>query len=203
MGGALMTHRPDGRRFVVELEAISSPEEEGVALYAPRPGLWRGAPSEGALIRPGDPIGELEVLGELLRLRAPKDAFGVVGGLPGGRWLARRPVDRRTRLMVLDPQCVNAEGAATLPSSRRAETGLVFRSPLGGRYYARPAPDAEPFVAIGDELLGGETIALIEVMKTFNRVQYAGEPARVKSIVPADGDDIEHGDVLLELEAPG
>ena len=47
-------------------------------------------------------------------------------------------------------------------------------------------------------------MALIEVMKTFNRVTYGGddvpERARVKRIVPADGDDVEAGDVLIELE---
>lgn len=81
--------------------------------------------------------------------------------------------------------------------------GLAFRTPLGGRYYARPAPDAEPFVTEGAELSGGETVALIEVMKTFNRVQYTGEPARVVRVAPTDGDDVENGDVLLELEALG
>ncbi|MBZ0116015.1 MAG: hypothetical protein K8H88_03395, partial [Sandaracinaceae bacterium] len=78
------------------------------------------------------------------------------------------------------------------------------RTPLGGRYYARPSPSAQPFVREGDVLEGGETVALIEVMKTFNRVQITGVslPARVLCIVPKDGDDIAVGDVLLELTEP-
>jgi acetyl-CoA carboxylase biotin carboxyl carrier protein len=197
-----MAHRADARHSVEELEATSELVDGRIALYAPRPGYWRGAPPEGALVRPGMPIGELEILGEVLRLRAPADAFGVVGGLPEGRWLARRPVDRATRLMLLDPEGVSGAEASELGASRRAGAeGPVFRSPLGGRYYAQPAPDADPFVAVGDELAGGETVALIEVMKTFNRVKYTGAPARVVAIAPKDGDDLENGDVILELEA--
>src|SRR5690606_33615253 len=82
-GGALMTRaRGDGRHFEPELLARAERGEDGtVALFAPRPGLWRGAPAEGSLVRPGDAIGELEVLGLLYRLRAPAEAFGVVGAL--------------------------------------------------------------------------------------------------------------------------
>jgi biotin carboxyl carrier protein len=56
-------------------------------------------------------------------------------------------------------------------------------------------------VRVGDPLAGGETVALIEVMKTFNRVAYTGPRARVKAVARKDGDDVEGGDVLLELEA--
>jgi acetyl-CoA carboxylase biotin carboxyl carrier protein len=47
-------------------------------------------------------------------------------------------------------------------------------------------------------------VALLEVMKTFNRVQYGGsglpERARVLRVVPSDGDDLAAGDAILELE---
>jgi len=50
----------------------------------------------------------------------------------------------------------------------------------------------------------GQTVCLLEVMKTFHRVTYAGadlsERARVLAIRPADGDDLAAGDILIELE---
>jgi len=192
----------DGRRFASALEVRGERDDAGrLTLFAPQPGLWRHAPPEGALIRPGAVVGELEVLGVLHVLRAPQDAFGVVGSLPGGRRLGRRPVDARTALMTLDPEGVSGtEAAKVAAQAADGATGPVFRTPLGGRFYARPSPDADPFVQPGDALKGGETVALIEVMKTFNRVQYAGEPATVKAVAPRDGDDVEAGDVLLELE---
>lgn len=192
----------DGRRFAKGLEVRGERDDAGrLTLFAPRPGLWRDAPREGALVRPGDAVGELEVLGVVHALRAPADAFGVVSGLPGGRRLGRRPVDARTALMTLDPEGVSGEEAAKVAAEAAADaSGPVFRTPLGGRFYARPSPDADPFVTPGLALKGGETIALIEVMKTFNRVQYAGEPATVKAVRAKDGDDVVAGDVLLELE---
>jgi len=197
----------DGRRFACEMIARATPREDGtIALYAPSPGLWRDAPAEGALVRGGDAIGELEVLGVLHRLRAPAGAHGLVIELPSGRRLARRPVDAGSALCVLDPSATSVrEAAESRAATSAASSGPTFRTPLGGRYYARPSPGAEPFVRAGDEVTSGATVALIEVMKTFNRVTYggAGVPARarVKAIVPADGDDLEAGDVLLELEA--
>lgn len=201
----------DGRRFEPESSVRARRREDGLLeLLAPGPGLWRGAPEPGALVSPGSALGELEVLGVLHRLRAPSDAYGVVSESAvseGGRRLARRPVEAGAVLAVLDPDgVVGARGAAIADETRAASGGgPVFKTPLGGRYYARPSPDADPFVRIGDEIEAGTTVALIEVMKTFNRVSYAGAQlparARVVAIVPADGEDVEAGDVLLELEA--
>jgi acetyl-CoA carboxylase biotin carboxyl carrier protein len=130
----------------------------------------------------------------------------VVTEVPEGRPLGRRPVDASTTLVVLDPEAATGARAAGAVAQAHGEaSGPVFRTPLGGRYYARPAPDAPLFVQAGAELRAGPTVALIEVMKTFNRVSYGGpgvpERARVKRVVPKDGDDVEPGDVLLELEA--
>ena len=195
----------DGRRFAPEAGVRSRRREDGrIELIAAGPGLWRGAPAKGALLGAGEALGELEVLGVLHRLRVPADAYGVVVEVPDGRRLARRPVDAGARLAGLDPS--GASGVLELGGAaegRAASGGPVFKTPLGGRYYARPGPAADPFVEVGDEIKAGTTVALIEVMKTFNRVSYAGPPARarVAAIVRADGEDVEAGDVLLELEA--
>lgn len=197
----------DGRRFVPELALAARVMDDGkIALSAPAPGLFRGGPAPGALVTPGSVVGELEILGVLHRLRAPSDAFGVVTAAGGGRRLGRRPVDAATVIVVLDPEAVSGAQDASIAHEKHGEaSGPVFETPLGGRYYARPAPDADPFVKVGDVIQHGTTVALIEVMKTFNRVSYGGPGtpprARVKRIVRADGDDIEAGDVLLELES--
>ena len=189
----------DGRRFGSVLEAKLEREGDRVALLAPRPGLFRDGPELGSLVRAGALIGSLEVLGAIHRVRAPAGAFGVVSELPEGRRLARRPVGYGTRLVTLDPEGVSAGAALVEGPSDTRDGGPVFRTPIGGRFYAKPAVDEPPFVNVGDALKGGETVALIEVMKTFNRVCYAGTPATVTKVVPSDGDDIEIGDVLLEL----
>ncbi len=88
-------------------------------------------------------------------------------------------------------------------SAAEAE-GPVFAAPMSGRFYARPTPGDPPFVTVGETVQKGQTIGLLEVMKTFNRLVYEGpnlpDSAKVKAIVPADGDEVVRGQVLLELD---
>ncbi|MCA9650056.1 MAG: hypothetical protein H6712_18140 [Myxococcales bacterium] len=196
----------DGRLFTPELTARLHRDGTALELRAPAVGLWCDAPRTGSLITPGAPVGELEILGVRHRLRAPAEAAGLVLE-PGGPRLARRAVQYDEPLLRLDPEASPA--AAGHPGAAGATTqadagGLVFRTPLSGRYYARPAPDQPAFVSVGDVIEAGQTVALLEVMKTFNRVTYGGEGlparARVLTIGPRDEDDVDEGDVLLSLE---
>ena len=135
------------------------------------------------------------------RLLAPRDAFGVVTE----RLVAHgATVDYASALVQLDPNAVGLGAGDSRDDAGGASDGQrgdVFATPLGGRYYARPAPDAEPFIKVGDRIAEGATVALIEVMKTFNRVTYDGPPARVRAFLAEDGQDVEASDALFELEA--
>jgi acetyl-CoA carboxylase biotin carboxyl carrier protein len=154
-------------------------------------------------------MGQLEVLGQLHRLEVPEGAHGMVVPYAPPLDRARLPVAFGQALLVLDPSAVGSAGAdaAADAAGTAADAGsdLVFRSPSSGRFYGRPGPDKPPFVSVGDVISTGQTVALLEVMKTFNRVQYGGsglpERARVVRIVPADDADLSAGDPILELEA--
>ena len=78
---------------------------------------------------------------------------------------------------------------------------------LPGTFYIKPSPEAEPYKRPGDPVAIGDTIGMIEVMKTFSRVLYGGDAlparARVRAILLADESDVAAGDGLLELEAVG
>ncbi len=202
-----MKWHPDGRMFADALVARAKATDDGIVLLAPTVGLWRGQPAPGQLVTPGQSIGELEILGVVHRLVAPPEAAGVVVQGDGGERLARRPVDAATVLLTLDPEGSVAAGqlrTAATPATD-AETGIVFRAPLSGRYYARPAPGEDPFVQVGDIITEGQTVALLEVMKTFNRIAYggAGLPTRAKvvAIAPTDEADIDEDDIILQLQA--
>tara|TARA_B100001750_G_scaffold127947_1_gene101562 strand:+ start:1682 stop:2254 length:573 start_codon:yes stop_codon:yes gene_type:complete len=188
----------------VSLIARSEASEGTFLLRPPTVGLWREAPAVGSLVTPGMAIGALEIQGRRVPLFAPSDAGGVVTEVfDAGR--ARSAVDYDTVLLRLDPEGAGAAvSAAVADVGGAAEGGLVFRSPMSGRFYARPAPDQPPFLAVGDVVEQGQAICLLEVMKTFNRVTYGGPglPARAKvaAIVPADGDDIDEGAPVLQLE---
>jgi acetyl-CoA carboxylase biotin carboxyl carrier protein len=198
-------HEPE----MTALAAPASPVGARIEVRAPAPGLWREAPAPGTLVRPGDTIGRLEVLGVLHRLIAPGAGHGIVvtpaPGPASGEARARRAVEHGQLLLVLDPEAaagVAAEDAAAAEGPAATE-GPVFRAPTSGRFYIRPGPDRPPFVQPGDEIAVGQTVCLLEVMKTFHRVTYGGkglpERARVQAVLPGEESDLNAGDVILVL----
>lgn len=198
------------RLFESTLQAVVRRDDDGrFVVTAPTVGLWRLAPEPGTLLQPGMAMGQLEVLGKLHRLEVPEGAHGMVVGYEPPIDRARLPVAFGQTLLVLDPAAVAgaaaSAGAEVAGGASTAGAELVFRSPSSGRFYSRPGPDKPPFVSVGDVVHAGQTVALLEVMKTFNRIQYGGsglpERARVVRIVPADDADLASGDAILELEA--
>lgn len=178
-------------------------EGRQVEVLAPRVGLWRGGPAVGDFVRPGVHIGALEVLGVLYPLVAPAGAAGLVSTVSDDP-RARRPVAYGERLMVLDPEAVGSGYASPDEASALALTGRAFVAPMSGRFYVRPGPDKPSFVTAGQLIRQGETVCLLEVMKTFNRVTFGGvgmpAEARIKRVIPADGDDLNAHDPILEFE---
>lgn len=167
-------------------------------------GLWTPWVKVGQVVEPGDAIGQLEVLGVAQPLVSGAAAAGRAVAVRGGDH-HRTPVDHGAVLVTLDPSAVaGAAAAAGAAGPVAAEGGLVFRAPSSGRYYGRPGPGKPPFVSAGDVVRAGQTICLLEVMKTFHRVTYGGaglpEAAKVIAIGVADDADVAPGDVLLRLE---
>jgi len=170
---------------------------DGDEVRAPAPGWFHRTVAADHLVAPGDVIGELEVLGRVTPIAAPR-VRGLVR-LPAGPQLARRPVAYGDVLFKVDAGgaigAVEAEAQAA-----QAVTGLVFRAPTSGRFYGRPGPDKPVFVEAGTELQPGATVCLLEVMKSFHRVTYDGARAKVREVLVADGADVNQGDPLLALD---
>ena len=72
-------------------------------------------------------------------------------------------------------------------------------SPLVGVVYVSAEPGGRPFVAVGDEILEGDTLFIVEAMKTMNPVR-APRAGRVARILAENGARVEYGEVLLILE---
>ncbi|MFO7564381.1 MAG: biotin/lipoyl-containing protein [Enhygromyxa sp.] len=199
----------DSRQFVPELTADLDRLADGrTILRAPSPGLWGERPTLGSLLRSGDELGWIEILGVAHRLRAPEGAVGIVVDEGPQGELARRPVNYGAPLLTLDPEALGgalAVDAAAASGPRASDGSLQFRAPSSGRFYARPAPDKPAFVEVGQVIERGQTLGLLEVMKTFTRINYDDPklPARAKilAIVAADQADLDHGDVILQVEA--
>jgi acetyl-CoA carboxylase biotin carboxyl carrier protein len=72
-------------------------------------------------------------------------------------------------------------------------------SPMVGVAYLSPEPGAPPFVSIGQQVTAGQTLLLIEAMKTFNQIK-APKAGTVTEILVQSGAPVEYGEALVVLE---
>ena len=172
-------------------------------LLAPSVGIFVPSVGRGALVSAGQSIGAIDVLGVQKALVVPDGVAGrVIERIGGGR--SRVPVQYGDALVVVSTASVAEVARTGVESADANEGALVFVAPMSGRFYSRPSPNEPAFVSAGDTVQRGQTIGLLEVMKTFNRLVYEGdslpENATIERIVPSDGDDVVRGDVVLALQ---
>tara|TARA_B100001996_G_scaffold114249_1_gene86471 strand:+ start:405 stop:767 length:363 start_codon:yes stop_codon:yes gene_type:complete len=76
---------------------------------------------------------------------------------------------------------------------------LTIKSPIVGTAYLAPEPKAKPFVAVGKKIKKGETVMIVEAMKTMNHVP-SSKDGTVKKIFVEDGQPVEFGQILIALD---
>ncbi|MEL6359841.1 MAG: acetyl-CoA carboxylase biotin carboxyl carrier protein [Pseudomonadota bacterium] len=104
---------------------------------------------------------------------------------------------------VAAPAVAPQEPTATIPSGKPAQddkppAGSVL-SPMVGTVYLSPSPDSAPFVKPGDAVTEGQTVMIIEAMKTMNPVT-AASSGKVKSILVQNEQPVEFGEPLIVIE---
>jgi acetyl-CoA carboxylase biotin carboxyl carrier protein len=75
----------------------------------------------------------------------------------------------------------------------------IIRSPMVGTAYLSPEPGAKPFVSVGNKVKKGDTILIIEAMKTMNHIQSTVD-GEVKEILINDGEAVEFDQVLAKIK---
>ena len=78
-------------------------------------------------------------------------------------------------------------------------SGHVLKSPMVGVAYLAPEPGAKPFVTVGASVKSGDTVALVEAMKTFNPIK-SDQDGVVKEILVSDGQAVEFDQALIVIE---
>ena len=76
---------------------------------------------------------------------------------------------------------------------------VVIKSPIVGTAYLSPEPGAKPFVSIGKKIKKGDTVMIVEAMKTMNHVP-SPISGTIKKICIEDGQPVEYGQVLVMLD---
>ena len=88
--------------------------------------------------------------------------------------------------------------AETAPLDPAKHPGVVT-SPMVGTAYTAPEPGARPFVEVGSRVAAGDTLLIVEAMKTMNQIP-APRGGTVMQILIADGQPVEFGEPLMILE---
>ena len=87
---------------------------------------------------------------------------------------------------------------AAAPVDAGSHPGAV-KSPMVGVVYFAPEPGAAPFISVGSTVTEGQTLMLIEAMKTFNPIR-APKSGKVAQIVATDGHPVEYDETLIIIE---
>ena len=127
----------------------------------------------------------------LTEIEIERDGLRVRVGRGGAVDARRRAGPRRAAAAMPMP-------AAAAPADPAKHPGAVT-SPMVGTAYRGPAPGAAPFVDVGSKVVAGETLLIIEAMKTMNQIP-APRSGTVTQILIEDGQPVEFGEPLVIIE---
>lgn len=135
-----------------------------------------------ALLKETD-LSEIEIETETLRLRVARQlqqAHTVVAAAPAA-------------------PAVSMGGAAAAPAAVDATHPGTVASPMVGTAYLAPEPGAPAFIAVGAKVTAGQTLLIVEAMKTMNHIP-APQSGTISKIFVEDGQPVEFGEPLVIIE---
>jgi acetyl-CoA carboxylase biotin carboxyl carrier protein len=98
----------------------------------------------------------------------------------------------------MPPQQAAPAQPATTAAAPSANTHEV-KSPIVGTFYRSPAPDADPYIQVGQQVENGTTLCIIEAMKLMNEIE-SDAAGKVVKILVENGQPVEYGQPLFVLE---
>jgi acetyl-CoA carboxylase biotin carboxyl carrier protein len=137
---------------------------------------------------------EIEVEQGDLKIRVSRGAVsGAVVAAPSPVAYAAAPAPAAA------PAAPPAAAPAPAAAAPAPVAGELVKSPMVGTVYLAPAPGANTFVKVGDSVTAGQTLLIIEAMKTMNPIP-APKAGKVVEIVAQDGQPVEFGEGLVVID---
>lgn len=113
---------------------------------------------------------------------------------------AGNPVAMQAYAPAPAPHPVAAAPAAPVAEAEaKPANGNAVPAPMVGTAYLAPSPGARPFVEVGQTVSEGQTLLIIEAMKTMNQIP-APRSGKVTDVLVADGQPVEYGEPLIVVE---
>ena len=94
---------------------------------------------------------------------------------------------------------VDASAAKIIDNEIKVKSGIEVKSPIIGTAYLAPEPGAKRFAEIGKKIKKGETVMIVEAMKTMNHVPSTVDGV-IKEICVEDGQPVEYGQTIIIVE---
>ncbi len=145
---------------------------------------------------------EMEIEEEGIKLRLAKSSNSKAGeytGFPAPYYQmpAATPQQQTT------PPPVQPETAeAPKPEEKKAEPGVSYyevKSPIVGTFYRAPAPDADPYVEVGQDVEPGTVLCIIEAMKLMNEIE-CDMKGKIVKIMVENAQPVEYNQTLFLIE---
>ena len=138
-----------------------------------------------------------------LEITEGEEKVRISRGVPTGTYAAPQPgtvyvaAPAAAQAPAGDP--TQAANAQALDGTEAAEPqGHIVKSPMVGTFYRSAAPDAKPFVELGDTVKKGDTICIIEAMKLLNEIESDADGV-VKEVSVDNGEPVEYGQPLFVI----
>jgi len=131
-------------------------------------------------------LSEIEIEHAGLRIRVAKT-------------LTAAPVQMAVPAPAPQPAPSAAPAAPAMAEATAAARGETIKSPMVGTVYLQPQPGADAYVRVGDTVAAGQTLMIVEAMKTMNPIP-APRAGRVLEILVEDAQPVEFGEPLVVIE---
>ncbi|MCY0094689.1 acetyl-CoA carboxylase biotin carboxyl carrier protein [Hoeflea ulvae] len=135
---------------------------------------------------------------DLTEIEIEQDDLRVRVSRAGTPQMIHAPVAQQQAPAPVAQQAPAAPSAETVAAAA-TKTANTITAPMVGTVYMSPAPGSKPFVEVGQTVKEGQTILIIEAMKTMNQIP-SPRSGKVVNIMVADGDPVEFAEPMIEIE---
>jgi acetyl-CoA carboxylase biotin carboxyl carrier protein len=139
---------------------------------------------------------EIEVERGELRIRVARE----ITAAPVMHYAAAPAAAVASPVSAVAPAAAAPTAMPSDPATIVARSGEEVKSPMVGTVYLQPSPEADPFVQAGDKVKKGQTLLIVEAMKTMNPIT-APRDGVVAEVLVGDAQPVEFGEPLVLLEA--
>ena len=160
----------------------------------------QGADNASGTRSVGFELAELKRLIDLVQ----STGIGELEVTSGGKTIRIAAAAGTVPMTTLAAPAPTATPAAAAPATAAADTGsepVAIISPMVGTFYRAPAPDADPYIEVGDTVTVGQTVCIVEAMKLMNEIE-SEVKGRVVKILVENAQPVEYGQALFRVNVP-